>query len=78
LPPLKIRKRATVVTHDGISAATWWRVAASLALLAGAVWVAAPYFKPGGASLSQRILFLCLLALILYELAKVGRAGRVG
>ncbi len=77
MPPLKIRKSATVSTRAEISAAVWWRVAASLATLVGAGWAAAPYFKPGGASLSQRILFLCLLALILYELTKVGRAGRV-
>lgn len=78
MPPLKIRKSATVLTHDGMSATTWWRVAASLAVLVGAAWVAAPHFKLGGASLSQKILFLCLLALILYELTKVGRAGRRG
>jgi hypothetical protein len=71
-----MRKRATALTRAGASPAAWGYVAALLATLGGAVWVVAAYFKPAWSSVSQEILFLCLLALILYELTKAGRAGR--
>lgn len=77
--PVNMRERPTHVGCAGTSSAgRWWCAAAWLVALGGAVWVAVPYFKSERSPVSQKILFLCLLGLILYELTKAGRGGRGG
>jgi hypothetical protein len=55
----------------------WWRRSvALLAALGGAGWVAFGYFDRYWSS--REVIFLCLLALIFYELMRLGRGGRGG